>query len=113
MKKISLLVATIVLAGCAQSSGVMKLGPDTYTVSTHAAPAAGGTSGAKGRSLTEANNHCASMGKEILVTNISTGASGHMPGGTSDVTFKCLAEGDPELQRPSYESGADIVVETR
>ena len=35
------------MSACAQSSGVMKLGPDTYTVSVHAAPARGGESGAK------------------------------------------------------------------
>lgn len=112
MKKI-VVFAVLVLTGCAQSSGVLKMGPDTYTVSTHAAPARGGTSGAKSLSLTEANQYCAGMGKEIFVTHVETRASEHLPGGTADVTFRCLAEGDPELQRPDYEPAADLVVESR
>ena len=35
------------LVACAQSSGVLKLGPDTYSVSVHAAPARGGEVGAR------------------------------------------------------------------
>lgn len=34
--------AALALAGCAQSSGAMKMGPDTYSVSVHAAPVLGG-----------------------------------------------------------------------
>jgi len=111
--KINFLLLLPLLTACAQSSGVMKMGPDTYTVSTHAAPARGGESGAKRLSLTEANQYCDAQGKEILVTNIESGSSSHLPGGTVDITFRCLTKDDPELQRPSYEKAADIVVETR
>lgn len=86
------------LVACAQSSGVMKLGPDTYTVSVHAAPARGGEPGARGLALTEANAHCQSLGREILVTNLKSGPSSHFPGGTVDVTFQCLDKGDPDLR---------------
>jgi hypothetical protein len=54
--------------------------------------------------LNEADQHCASMGREMVVLNISTGASnvayGPVP---ANVTFKCLLRGDPELTRPDYE----------
>ena len=63
-------VATIVcmlFSDCAQSSGVLKMGPDTYAVSAAAAPARGGSSEARNIALTEANEHCARMGKEILI----------------------------------------------
>lgn len=113
MKAYYSILLIVGLSGCAQSSGVLKMGPDTYTVSTHAAPARGGTSGAKSLSLTEANQYCAGMGKEIYVTNIETRPSSHLPGGTADVTFRCLAKGDPELQRPDYEPAADLVIENR
>lgn len=37
-KVFTLFTATALLVVCAQSSGVLKLGPDTYSVSFHAAP---------------------------------------------------------------------------
>ena len=91
----------------------MKLGPDTYTVSVHAAPARGGQSGAQKLALSEANAHCESQNREILVTNLKSGPSSHFPGGTVDVTFRCLKEGDPDLQRPTYRPAPDVTIEDR
>lgn len=89
------------------------MGPDTYSVSVHAAPARGGESGARNLALTEANTKCTGEGKEILVTNISSGRSSHLPGGTVEVTFQCLSKGDPDLQRPTYRSAPTTVIEDR
>ncbi len=102
-----------VLGGCAQSSGVLKLGPDTYSVSVHAAPARGGESGAKRIALTEANQACMQQGRELLVKNISSGPSSHFPGGTVDITFQCLGQSDPSLHRPEYSQEPDIVIQNR
>lgn len=103
----------LLMSACAQSSGVLKMGPDTYSVSVHAAPARGGEPGARSLALTEANQKCEGEGKEIIVTNISSGRSTHLPGGTVEVTFQCLAKGDPDLQRPSYQAAPSIVIEDR
>jgi hypothetical protein len=89
------------------------MGPDTYSVSVHAAPARGGEAGARNLALTEANQKCAAESKEIVVTNITSGPSTHFPGGTVDVTFRCLAEGDPDLQRPEYRTAPSAVIEDR
>jgi hypothetical protein len=64
--------AYVLFAGCAHSSGVLKMDPDTYTVSAAAAPARGGSSEARKIALSAANEHCAQMGKEIQVTNVNT-----------------------------------------
>lgn len=109
----SCLATAALLSACAQSSGVLKMGPDTYSVSVHAAPVRGGESGARNLALSEANARCAGEGKEIIVTNISSGRSTHLPGGTVDVTFQCLSKGDPDLQRPSYRSAPSAVIEDR
>lgn len=109
---LTLIISTL-LTGCAQSSGVLKMGPDTYSVSVHAAPARGGESGARNLALTEANGKCAAEGKEILVTNISSGRSTHLPGGTVEVTFQCLRKGDADLQRPTYRAAPTTVIEVR
>lgn len=104
MKMKSLLILSgALLTGCAQSSGVLKMGPDTYSVSVHAAPARGGEPGAMRLAMTEANQACAALGRETLVRNVSSGPSSHLPGGTVDLIFQCLAGSDEGLQRPSYE----------
>lgn len=112
LKPLTLLPIAL-LAGCAQSSGVLKMGPDTYSVSVHAAPARGGASGARRIAMAEANEACAAQGREILVQNITSGASSHLPGGTVDVMFQCLNQNDPGLQRPVYSPTPDVVIEKR
>ncbi len=113
MKIFVVIIVCAFVTACAQSSGILKMGPDTYSVSVHAAPARGGESGARKIALTEANQGCSNQGKEILVTNITSGPSTHFPGGTVEVTFQCLAKGDTGLQRPSYRSAPDTVIEDR
>lgn len=111
--RLTLIFVPLLLTACAQSSGVLKMGPDTYSVSVHAAPARGGAPGARNLAITEANDQCTKLGREILVKNISSGRSTHLPGGTVEVTFQCLAKGDPDLQRPEYRSAPSAVIEVR
>ncbi|WP_434136925.1 hypothetical protein JQR88_25510 (plasmid) [Pseudomonas luteola] len=112
-KLLLLAVLPSLLLGCAQSSGVLKMGPDTYSVSATAAPARGGVSGAKRIAMTQANEECSAQGREILVKNISQGPSSPFPGGTVDITFQCLLRNDPSLHRPVYSDTPDILIETR
>ena len=105
---ILLAVIFALLPGCTHSSGVLKLGPDTYTTSAAAHPAAGGSSEARRMALTEANRYCAQMGKEILVKNIVSGAYT-----STEVTFRCLSKDDPELQRPEIRQAPDATAEDR
>lgn len=113
MKYLTTFSASLLLAACAQSSGVLKMGPDTYSASAAAAPARGGYSEARKLALSDANQYCAQMGKEILVTNIGTATTNVYGAGSADVTFRCLAKGDPELQRPEYRKSPDTVIEDR
>ncbi len=113
MNKLIALSASILLTACAQSSGVLKMGPDTYSVSAAAAPARGGYSEARKLALVEANQYCAQVGKEILVTNIGTATTNVYGAGSADITFRCLSKGDPELQRPDYKKAPDTVIEDR
>lgn len=103
-------LAALAVAGCASSSGVLKLGPDTYSVSAVAPPGEGGRTGAQRIALTEANQHCAQQSREILVTNMA-GSSDPMGRGGFQVTFRCLSKGDPELMRPDFQRPADVRIE--
>jgi hypothetical protein len=113
MRSLTSLFAALLLVGCAQSGGVLPMGPDTYSTSAAAAPARGGWSEARRLALTEANQHCASLGKEILVMDVSTATTNLYGAGSASVTFRCLSPGDPELVRPDIRRVPDAVIEDR
>ena len=101
MKLLTLMVslsAAVVISGCAvKTSGVKKVGPDTYTVSADHMNA----STAKASVLDQADAYCADQGKEILVTKTLKRQKVKY---FYDVTFLCLEKGDPRLVSPEYET---------
>jgi hypothetical protein len=87
------------LSACT-SSGVLQIGPDTYTISTsnELSPAL-----AKKRALQDAEEHCQSKGQYVMPMRTHTGSHVDSFGdniATYDFTFRCLEEGDPDLSRP-------------
>jgi hypothetical protein len=105
------LFACTFIAGCASTSGVLPLGPDTYRVSASRHNMSGGSPAAQSDALTSAQAHCAGLGKEMLVTN--TSSSFERPHYSFTATFRCLKQGDPALVRPSYEQAPDVVIQDR
>ena len=92
-------------AGCSTAATVTKplpVGPDTYTVSARMPQ--GGTS-ARGAALSAANQQCARLSKQLLVlkssSNIELNENNEIAKDKDvvDLTFRCLAAGDPELAR--------------
>ena len=110
MKKFSYVALILLLSGCAQSSSVLKMGPDTYTVSMHAAPVRGGETGAKSLAIREATQFCSSNKKELLIKRMDVRRSSHLPGGTADIIFRCLNSNDSEYLRPNYQKEPDIII---
>ena len=91
-------IAVLVTGGCATKTGVLPMGKDTYTLSVGVSltgSVSGNNTSAKRQALSEANQYCAKMGKQILVKNISLNST--MAGSTSELVFKCLDEHDPEF----------------
>lgn len=114
MKRLIILILTVgVLGGCMRTGDILKMGPDTYSVSSYRAPIFGGASGAQSNAIKEANAHCESIGKEIIVSNTHKVYSRHKMGGTSEITFMCLDREDSELTRPKYRANPDVVIENR
>lgn len=62
-----IIILQLCLAACT-NTGAIKVGPDTYTVSTRVP--FGGPASAKGEALTEANKFCASMSQEMLLNRV-------------------------------------------
>ncbi|WP_397449360.1 hypothetical protein [Pseudomonas sp. NA-150] len=93
-------LAVVMLAGCADS-GPMKVGPDTYTISTRVP--FGGPASAKGQALKEANAFCLSQGREILLDHMQASECAlHGGCGEAEIFFFCLASSDPQLKRQKY-----------
>ena len=112
MKTARLLACMVIaLAGCATSSGVVNVGPDTYMASAHAMHEAGGLSTARKMAIEDAQKFCTKQGRQILVTNIDEQRG--FTSGDSSATFMCLAAGDPELLRPKYRSGPAVTLENK
>lgn len=109
MKQKSIVLAALMVTACGlktHSSGVLPMGPDTYSVSADDLNA----STAKQAALSQAQAHCTSLGKEILVTNTKVTRENR---NIYDVTFRCLSKGDPDLTRPTYSKEPDVVIEDK
>jgi len=110
MRKLLLIpILAFFLTACGSTGEAMKLGPDTYTVSASKHVSGGVTATAS--ALQAANKYCISLGQELLVSGIKERLHGALF--ISDVTFKCLTKGDPELARPAYRPAPDIIIENR
>ena len=95
-------------AGCSTEATVTKplpVGLDTYTVSARMPQ--GGTASARDAALSAANQQCARLSKQLLVlkssSNIDLNENNEIAKDKDvvDLTFRCLAAGDPELARPN------------
>ena len=114
MKVTALLsIAALSIAGCAQSSGALTVGPDTYMISVQAAPARGGAGGAQAMGLKDAAAHCQTLGKQLLVINTARETVNVYGAGNSNITFRCLSPDDSELVRPTYNREPSVVIENR
>jgi len=111
MKNFILITVAAMLSACAHS-GVVSIGPDTYMIANSEW---GFTSGGvqKAKVMKEASDYCNSIGKQMLP--ISTSQNGVAWGKTpaAEVQFRCLAQGDPELQRPTLQPIPTTVIETK
>jgi hypothetical protein len=111
MKIIFILCLSIFLNGCETLITVSKMGPDTYRISTSKEPIFGGAPAAEREALLKANQHCESLGKEILVT--STSILFERPVYNFTVNFQCFTAGDKRLQPPTFKSKPDFIIEQR
>ena len=92
--RISLIVVSLALAGCASSSGVLSTGGDTYMTTATAAPARGGIAGAANIAYHHAAAQCTSEGRRLQVISEETGHD--FPAAGRDVLrFRCVPVDSP------------------
>jgi len=104
-----------VLAACANPSGAIKIGPDTFTISTSASPGKGGIPAAKRIAYQEAGEECTRRGAlEVFTLTEKTASPTWTEGMASmELNFRCLRSDDPEFQRNGLQSSPDRIIENR
>lgn len=103
---LSMVMALTLLVACSQPK-VFELGPDTYITSATTV----GASEAERLALVEASEHCANMGREIMVMKSSNVINIH-GGSRLKLTFRCLTKDNPSTQRPGFTQTLDITSRT-
>lgn len=102
VRAIALCSLASTLAACTDT-GPIKIGPDTYTISTRVP--FGGPASAKGQALQEANAFCSGHGLEMLLQHEqSSECALHGGCGEAEIEFYCLQAGDQMLKRPALKA---------
>jgi hypothetical protein len=87
-RNVTFLAAALLSAGCASSSGVFQVGPDTYQITTTAITSFGGAGSARGSAIRTATEHWAHLGKRPI--NVDTATDSQFTHGSSDVSLRCV-----------------------
>jgi hypothetical protein len=90
-----LLAVTVACTGCATTTGIVPVGPNTYAVSEMRAPALGGGPEAQRAVLAEANAFCASQGRVFSPLFMRPDGDPYTPYYPTayDATFRCMPPG--------------------
>lgn len=104
--------AFLLVYGCSSTTGVLQMGPDTYTLSVGTSGTgsiSGNNAKAKKDALVEANDYCSRKGKQILVQNSNMNST--MAGSTSELIFQCIDSS--ETTKPIYRKEPNVVIENK
>lgn len=91
-QKLWLIATTLLLSACAQNSGVVKLGTNTYMVSHRGATGWSPIEALKTDAITEAGAYCVQQGKTLQVTSTDQSHPPYLMGNFPrvDLQFKCV-----------------------
>ncbi|MFT6089421.1 hypothetical protein [Sulfitobacter sp.] len=96
-----MICAVLALGACEQSTGVLPMGPDTFSIATSSE--LGGVVVAKRAAVSEASAFCTGRGQQMVAMQSQSSVKDDWAGdsiGYHDFTFRCLNAGDPQLRRP-------------
>src|SRR5690349_398851 len=98
------------LAACVSTSEVVPAGKDSYMI---VGRAQGGMNAGKGQieAVKAANSYCAQTGKVMVIRRTDTAGNAGFGGEHDTLIFSCVAENDPEYQRPNLRKDPTTVVE--
>lgn len=87
-----IIVAALILAGCASNSGVVQMGPNSYFVSRQAATGLSGLGSLKAEAMAEAGQHCTAQGKTVDITDENDTKPPYIFGRypRTEIRFRCI-----------------------
>jgi hypothetical protein len=101
-------------SGCASTSAVVPMGPDTYMISKGNAMSLGSGGALKADLYQKADAWCREKGLVMVpVSERSVDGLAYSHGTSAEVVFRALRPGDPEIKRTSLRKQADTVIEVR
>jgi hypothetical protein len=103
----------LVLTACA-SSGPVPIGRDTYMISKQSSTGFHSGSSVKADIYREANEFCLKNGLQFqpVKDNAKDGVPGYAFA-NAEVVFRCLADGDREINRPTPSPTPNLIIENR
>jgi len=84
-------------AGCAEPDLVKEVEPNSYFLTQDYSRFL--FDGARQKGMSRAAEFCLKMDRRVLVDYVVRGPVNKIGAGTAEVNFRCLSQGDPELQR--------------
>lgn len=102
------------LIGCATTTDVVPMGPDTYMISASAPGARKSGSVLKASLYKQADEWCRERGLVMVpVSEQSANSTGIGSGASAEVVFRAVKPGDPEIRRTNLKRSPDTVIEVR
>ena len=107
-------VASGLLCSCASVGGtadIVPIGQDTYMVASAGSffTVSGGE--VKAQLFQEANRFCRSKGKNLMPVTSSSRDAAPYTYASAELQFRCLANGDPGLRRPTMLNQPDVTIQ--
>ena len=110
----AVLLALLVLGGGCASSGPVPMGKDTYLLAKSGGLFTISGGEVKAELYREANEFCLRQNKQLMPVNESSRDAAYYSNyANAEIQFRCLAEGDPQLQRPAMERTPDVTIDMR
>ena len=96
MKRL-ILIAAILLSGCAANSGVVPIGQNTYMVSIQAATGLSGLGNLKADAINQAYQYCQEKGKDMNIIETKESKPPFVLGNYPkvEIQFKCGEKNNP------------------
>ena len=103
----------LVMTACA-SSGPVPIGRDTYMISKQSSTGFHSGGSVKANCYREANEFCIKQGLQFqpVKDNARDGVPGYAFA-NAEVVFRCLVDGDREINRPTPKPAPNVIIENR
>ena len=110
-RMLAALVLSVTLAGCVSSTEIVPVGPDSFMIG---ATTRGGAFMGEAPIVAAkaANQHCATLGRHMVIRRTDSTVEGLNNIGTNTLVFSCVTETDPEYQRPNLRKDPNVLVES-